>query len=95
MKRLAILLTVFALCASQAGWAQPGRPSGGGQDGGPGRRMDERRPQREEVRRESIERRPERSGGPEGGGRGLSHDEKRELRQQIRDNGRSIYRDRE
>lgn len=91
MKRLAIFLTVLLLCVAQAGWAQPGRPSGGG----PGRGIDERRPQREEVRRESTERRPDRSAAPEGGGRSMSHEEKRELRQQIRDNGRSIYRDRQ
>lgn len=96
MKRIATLIVLGFLAASQVVWAQP-RP--GGQSGGGGRNFQDRRAERQDQRREQFDRRPpqgdhnDRAGRNEPGGQRMSPEERRALRDQVRDHGRDIYRD--
>ena len=114
MKRSAFLIAALLLTTlfeHGAVWAQqrPNGPGGGGQNGGggQGRHIEDRRAQRQEMRRENIERRqepaaqrneprndPNTNRAPEGGNQQrMSPDERRQLREQVRNHGRDIYRD--
>ena len=118
MKRSAFLIAALLLTTlfeHGAVWAQqrPNGPGGGGQSGGQnggggqGRHFEDRRAQRQEMRRENIERRQEPAAqrneprndpnthrAPEGGNQQrMSPDERRQLREQVRNHGRDIYRD--